>query len=114
LSDQLEVKPEELYDGPVPHTNVTVFPQAASAAAKPLFSDQQPPEPVDHQQILRAIFEILSARVLGLVATIAACVIWGFAVYQPDTSRSLAALGFSLTVLGPIAALYWRTGHDRR
>jgi hypothetical protein len=89
------VKPDDLYDGPKPKV-------------VPLFADQQPPEPIDRTGVLKIIFEILSTRVLGLVATIAACVIWGFAVYQPDTSRSLAALGFSVTVLGPICALYWR------
>lgn len=101
------VEPTELYDGP----QVNGHDSRGAEAAKPaeLFSDQQPANPVDQAQMLKVVFDILSTRVLGLVATVAACVIWGFAVWRPDLSRTGAALGFSVTVLIPVVALYWRS-----
>lgn len=112
------IDPSEMYDGPKPG-NVTQFPQTVSGMApvrdQPvlvgpslLFADQQPPEPIDRTGVLKIIFEVLAIRVLGLIAVITACLLWGVAVYWPDLSRTVTALGFSVTVLGPICALYWR------
>jgi len=125
LSYLSSVLPEELYDGPRvngsgfsgdidPALADTIKPGIPEPVAKPLFTDAQPaaepePELVDNANALRVLFEILSTRVLGLVATVAACAIWAVAVWQPDLSRTAAAVGFSITVLIPIVGLYWRT-----
>ena len=113
-------RPEELYDGPRVNGRAHIPPYvsepepAVSEPSRELFTDAQPaaepePELVDNANALRVLFEILSTRLLGLVATVAACAIWAVAVWQPDLSRTAAAVGFSITVLIPIVGLYWRT-----
>jgi len=59
---------------------------------------------------ITAALDVLNARLLGLIATIAACLMWSWAVYEPELLRTYAAIGFSLTVLAPIVLLYWRRG----
>jgi hypothetical protein len=97
------VEPTDLYDGPEPSPPGVNFlpppPESKSARARP-----------DYAAILTAALDVLGARLLGLIATIAACLLWGWAVYQPETLRTYAALGFSLTVLAPIVAVYFKRG----
>lgn len=132
------VTEEELYDGPVlgtPPENVVplkpnpVMPTAAEMAA-PI---PEPPIPTDtvwrgssrvhapevspirelktsYPAVLTAALDVLSARLLGLLAVIAACLIWGFAVYDPTPLRIAAASLFSITALLPLIVLYWKAG----
>jgi len=60
--------------------------------------------------VLIAALDVLSARLLGLLAVIAACAIWSFAVWEPETMRTVAASLFSVTVLLPLIVLYWKAG----
>jgi hypothetical protein len=69
-----------------------------------------PGEEKGYAAVLTAALDVLSARLLGLLAVIAACALWGFAVYDPVPLRIAAAGLFSVTVLGPIVALYWKAG----
>jgi len=98
------VNPADLYEGPDP--NVTQFPKFAPL---PDVSTDRRSRP-DYVATLTAALDMLGARILALIAVIAACAIWGFAVYDPTQMRTYAAIGFSLTVLIPTVALYWRRG----
>jgi hypothetical protein len=64
----------------------------------------------EYPAVLIAALDVLSARLLGLIAVVAACGIWSFAVWDPNPVRTIAAGLFSVTVLGPIVALYWKAG----
>lgn len=105
------VNPNE-YDGPMPST-VAEFPRAERLR----FAPEQPAEPAPDPRAssayvaaLSAALDMLAARLLGLVATVAACGLWCVAVYEPHLMRTYAALGFSLTVLLPIIVLYFKRG----
>lgn len=123
------VEQGDLYDGPKPGENVIPLPSQGSGwSLKPDGTQSPVPTPIREPQspqpqvtptkqlkneypaVLTAALDILSARLLGLLAVIAACIIWGFAVYDPNTMRTVAAALFSVTVLGPIVALYWKAG----
>ena len=98
------VNPADLYEGPDP--NVTQFPKFAPL---PDVSTDRRSRP-DYVATITAALDMLGARILALIAVIAACAIWGFSVYDPTQMRTYAAIGFSLTVLIPTVALYWRRG----
>lgn len=89
-----EVEPPELYDGPVPD-----LAPRAPARSSPAYVGT-----------LTAAMDVISARLLGLLATFAGCLMWGFAVYDPTQPRTYAAIGFSVTVLLPLVALYYKRG----
>lgn len=97
----------EGYDGPAP--NVT-------ALRPPLFREpitEVTPAPRVNQQYvatINAALDVVSARLPALISTIAACLLWSFAVYDPQMIRTYAALGFSLTVLAPTIVLYLKRG----
>lgn len=105
------VNPNE-YDGPMPST-VAEFPRAERLR----FAPEQPAEPAPDPRAssayvaaLSAALDMLAARLLGLIATVAACLVWGWTVYDPEPIRTYAAVGYSVTVLLPIILLYWRRG----
>jgi hypothetical protein len=114
------VTPDQLYDGADP--NVVKFrpmpePTAADLVKPSVMQAPAEPEvspPFDVKQgyaaTLSVALDILSARLLGLLAVIAACGIWSYAVWEPDLTRTVAATLFSVTVLGPLIALYWKAG----
>jgi hypothetical protein len=64
----------------------------------------------DYVATITAALDMLGARLLALIAVLAACAMWGWAVYDPTQIRIAAAGGFSLSVLLPTVALYWRRG----
>jgi len=47
---------------------------------------------------------------MGLIAVLAACGMWGWAVYEPEQLRTIAASLFSITVLMPLVYLYAKQG----
>ena len=100
------VNPADLYDGPDP--NVAQFPKFAPLPDPDLSTDKR--SRPDYVATITAALDVLGARLLALIAVIAACAMWGFAVYDPTQMRTYAAIGFSLTVLMPTVALYWRRG----
>jgi hypothetical protein len=105
------VDPADLYDGPVPADNVEPFPRQPLTFRPP--ADERPMDPrarAEYVATITAALDVLNARLLGLIATIAACLMWSWAVYEPELLRTYAAIGFSLTVLAPIVLLYWRRG----
>lgn len=109
------VTQEELYDGPKPGGEVA---HLAAALVKPIPAHVSPSPEVSsvpeiksgYPAVLTAALDILSARLLGLLAVIAACGIWSFAVWDPTMPRTIAASLFSVTVLFPLVMLYWKAG----
>ena len=99
------VEPGDLYDGPepAPPAGVNFLPpdktDKKDARARP-----------DYVATITAALDMLGARIVCLIAVIAACVMWGFAVYEPELQRTYAAIAFSVTVFLPAVALYWRRG----
>ena len=101
------VDPADLYDGPTP---VMQFPgQQPKFTPLPDLSTDKRSRP-DYVATITAALDMLGARILALIAVIAACAMWGFAVYDPTQMRTYAAIGFSVSVLMPTVALYWRRG----
>jgi hypothetical protein len=58
--------------------------------------------------IISNALDMVSARLLGVLALVAACAIWGYAVYDPTTPRTVASTLYSITVLAPVMGMYWR------
>ena len=103
----------EGYDGPDPNApaqNVTPLRPALFSAAIEEVAPVRPRVNKEYVATLHALYDVLSARLPALIATAAACLLWGFAVYQPDPLRTYAALGFSITALWPPILLYLRRG----
>jgi hypothetical protein len=114
----------DLYEGPKPGENVVAMPPPRIVQASPEVAGQMavslnvpqyglsPTAQVkkEYPAVLIAALDVLSARLLGLIAVVAACGIWSFAVWDPNPVRTIAAGLFSVTVLGPIVALYWKAG----
>jgi hypothetical protein len=104
------VDPSELYDGPIPADNIVQaghrfeFTPAASENDTPARHRR------DYVATISAALDVLGARLLGLIATVAGCLIWGWAVYEPELLRTYAAAGYSITVLLPIIVVYWKRG----
>ena len=78
----------------------------------PARQEREAPRPTQGQYLamVRAALDIASANTLGLIATISACVIWFWAVYDPNPLRTYAAAGFSVSVLIPTIVLCWKRG----
>jgi len=118
---ELGIDPGETYDGPNPD-NVTRFPANAGAVAdypadyKPggMLVGLAPPVPLENKasvlDTLTAALQVLSARLLGMIAVIGAVLMFGWAVYDPQPWR-LAAVGtYAAVVLWPIVFLYLKRG----
>jgi len=118
---ELGIDPGETYDGPNPD-NVTQFPANAGAVGvyppdyKPggMLVGLAPPVPIDSKagvlDTLTAALQVLSARLLGMIAVIGAVLMFGWAVYDPQPWR-LAAVGtYAAVVLWPIVFLYLKRG----
>jgi hypothetical protein len=117
----------DLYEGPKPGENVVAMPPPRHDPTQQIgqmavgLNVPQPSYPQaqlspiaeikrSYPAVLIAALDVLSARLLGLIAVVAACGIWSFAVWDPNPVRTIAAGLFSVTVLGPIVALYWKAG----
>lgn len=64
----------------------------------------------DYPAVIELALDVLSARLLGLISLVAACLIWAGVVWDPLMWRIVAAGVFSVTVFLPIMAIYWRAG----
>ena len=106
---ELGINPGELYDGPNPD-NVVQYP--AVNIPTPLFV--APPVPVGSKaavlDTLTAALQVLSARLLGMIAVVGAVVMFGWAVYDPQPWRLAAVGSYAVVVLWPIVWLYMRRG----
>jgi hypothetical protein len=111
------VQQDELYDGPrvVPHPATKMTPQLLVAPiqevppSSPQVSFPEPAKDGYPAAVLLAL-DVLSARLLGLVALVTGCVIWAYVVYDPNQWRIIAAVAFSITVFLPIMVIYWKAG----
>ena len=99
------VNPADMYDGPDP-ANVAPFPKFTPL---PDLSTDKRSRP-DYVATITAALDVLGARLLALIAVIAACAMWSWSVYKPEPDRLYAAIGFSLTVLLPLVVLYFKRG----
>jgi hypothetical protein len=72
------------------------------------------PEPKQVQQnypaILTAALDVISARLLGLLATMGAIVMFGYAVWEPIPWRTGTAVAYALVVLLPLVVVYYKRG----
>lgn len=71
------------------------------------------PVPVDYSKMIAVVTtwkKILNARLLALLALIGALFIYGLAMYDPTNLRLTCASLYSMGVLWPIIALYYRKG----
>ena len=102
------VTEDMLYEQPPKVVRMPTAPvQASSHVQAPKFA-MAPPDP--RAQILSTAMDVLSARLLALIAVVAACALWGYAVYDPLPLRSIAAAGFSVLTLAPVIYLHLRHG----
>lgn len=99
------VDPADLYDGPEPGPE----PAPGQFAFLPPERPDTRSRP-DYVATITAALDMLGSRLLALICAIAACAMWGWAVYEPEPQRTYAAIAFSLTVFLPAVALYWRRG----
>jgi hypothetical protein len=98
------VEPGDEYDGPEPTTELEQRVNFLPVAEK------NPRSRPDYVATITAALDMLGSRILALIAVIAACAMWSWAVYDPQPQRTYAAIAFSITVFLPAVALYWRRG----
>ena len=102
---------EALYDGPDPG-NITQFPQHPGAMSVAL-NVPQPAPVVSRAQYVDTItvaLNVLSARLLGMIAVVGAVVMFGWAVYDPQPWRLAATGTYAAVVLWPLVFLYIKRG----
>jgi hypothetical protein len=106
----------DLVDGPrvvpLPSGRATLL---APDLTKPIPSPPPEPSPTsqvksEYPELVTLALDVLSARLLGLISLVAACLIWAGVVWDPQMWRIVAAGVFSVTVFLPIMAIYWRSG----
>ena len=107
---ELGIDPGETYDGPNPTDNVVQYPHQTIPTPTLI----APPVPIDSKagvlDTLTAALQVLSARLLGMIAVVGAVLMFGWAVYDPQPWR-LAAVGtYAAVVLWPIVFLYLKRG----
>jgi len=101
------ISEEELYDGPLPYSQ--------RVNGQPLFAKVQPEQKEDEKLpsmalLVNLALEVLSTRLIALMAMAGAIGIWCYAVYSPDTLRLIAGGGYSIGVLIPAIYAMLRKG----
>lgn len=113
------VNEADLVDGPrvlpLKSGRGTFLPPEPKALVQPIPTQTPPPPTVaeikaEYPAVIMAALDVLSARLLGLICLVAACLIWGGIVWDPQFWRIIAGGVFSVTVFLPIMAIYWRAG----
>lgn len=102
----------EGFDGPAPG-NVQPFPKAP-LFAQPI-AEAAPTAPAPrvnkhYTALINAAMDVLSARLLGLLAVIGAVAMFGYAVFDPVPWRTYTVAAYSCVVLWPIVWLYLKKG----
>ena len=98
------VEEGDLYEGPEPAS-----PPGVNFLPPPPEKKDRRASP-DYVATITAALDMLGARIVVLIAMIAGCALWAYAVYEPEPQRTYAAIAFSLTVFLPAVALSWRRG----
>lgn len=99
----------EGFDGPAPG-NVEQFPK------QPLFRAPISERAVDPRTtkqyvgVIKAAMDVLSARLLGLLAVIGAVGMFAYAVFDPIPWRTYTVVSYALVVLFPTIWLYLKKG----
>jgi hypothetical protein len=63
-----------------------------------------------YPELIGLALDVLATKVHALLALVAAVVIWGAVVFNPDPYRIAAAGAFSILVFLPMMVIYWRSG----
>jgi len=101
----------EGFDGPQPG-NVAPFPKDPLFRA-PIADAGAAPEPRVNRQymsIINAAMDVLSARLICLIAVIGAVIMFGYAVYDPIPWRTYTVVAYACVVLFPTIYLHLRKG----
>lgn len=100
-----------------PPLNVQPFPAQPSPARQPSFRIEPEPGPDRVEDVgpallemAQAIARICATRVLLLLALVAASALWSLTTWDPTHLRIIASVGFSVLIVLPLVALYWRKG----
>lgn len=123
------VDPSELYDGPrvVPLASgkaTLLAPEDLVKPIPPAHPTPPPPPPAsevsqdtkqqtEYALVIGLALDVLSARLLGLVALVTGCFLWGCVVIYPEEMRIIAAACFSVTLFGPAMWVCWKHGQNR-
>ena len=94
---------QALYDGPDPN-NVTQFPIAPPTPPTPVISRAA------YVDTITAALNVLSARLLGMIALVGAVVMFGWTVYDPQPWRLAATGTYAAVVLWPVVWVYIKRG----
>lgn len=101
----------EGYDGPAPG-NVEPFPKQPLFRV-PITEDARPANPRASREyvgVIKAAMDVLSARLLGLLAVIGAVGMFAYAVFDPIPWRTYTVVAYALVVLFPTIWLCLRKG----
>jgi hypothetical protein len=63
----------------------------------------------DYPAAIELALDVLSTKLLLLIALVAACGAWGAVIWSPDIWRIVGASAFSVFVFLPSVALYWKS-----
>lgn len=102
----------EGYDGPAPG-NVEQFPKQPLSFRVPITEHARPADPRssgEYVGVIKAALDVLSARMLGLLAVIGAVGMFSFAVYDPIPWRTYTVVAYAVVVLFPTIYLYLKRG----
>jgi len=61
-------------------------------------------------EMAQAIARICATRILLLLALVAASGLWSLTTFDPTQLRIIASVGFSVLIVLPLVALYWKKG----
>jgi hypothetical protein len=64
----------------------------------------------EYPELIGLALDVLATKVHALLALVAAVIIWGAVVFNPDPYRIAAAGAFSILVFLPMMVIYWRSG----
>ncbi|HWS65717.1 MAG TPA: hypothetical protein VN325_23405 [Steroidobacteraceae bacterium] len=93
-----------------PQVMIQPIPQPAPAVPLPPLPVSGAAAKKDYPAVIEAALDVLSARLLGLIALITACLIWAGVIWDPEIHRIIAAGVFSASVFWPMMLIYWKAG----
>ncbi len=99
----------EGFDGPAPG-NVEPFPKAPLFRVPISEAADDPRKSKQYTGIIKAAMDVLSARLLGLIAVVGAVVMFAYAVFDPMPWRTYTVVSYACVVLFPTIYLALKKG----